>query len=122
MAGVRSWSWRAVILGSLRHRHSLPSSLVPLHIDLGPHGESLLHIVCAKSAMAVPRVQAIGDLLLRELSQGRHGGEAVFAGVTLLPATLAHANVRERSRPCSRRWARSSAVSQCPPMSCADAA
>jgi DNA-binding transcriptional LysR family regulator len=57
----------AIIVGDARHRFSRPSSLVPLKIDLGPHGESAIHLVCAKSALEIPRVRLVADLLAEEL-------------------------------------------------------
>ena len=42
----------AMVLGLVHHRFQLPSSLVPLPIDLGPWSTSTLHLVCAKSALA----------------------------------------------------------------------
>lgn len=59
----------ATILSRVRHRFSLPSSLVPLDIDLGPYGQSTMHLVCAKSALAVPRVRAVADLILAEFKR-----------------------------------------------------
>lgn len=59
----------AMIMGSLRHRFSLPSALVPLDIDLGAHSHSTLHLVCAKSALALPRVRAVAELALEELTR-----------------------------------------------------
>ncbi len=57
----------AIILADARHRFLRPSSLVPLKIDLGPHGESAIHLVCAKSALEIPRVRLVADLLAEEL-------------------------------------------------------
>lgn len=59
----------AMIFGSPGYRFSLVPSLVALDIDLGPHSQSTMHLVCAKSAHAVPRVRAVADLLLTELSR-----------------------------------------------------
>ncbi len=56
----------AIFLGRVRHRFSLESTLVPLGLDLGPHGKSRLHLVCAKSALAVPRIRAVAELLDEE--------------------------------------------------------
>jgi DNA-binding transcriptional LysR family regulator len=39
--------------------------LVPLDIDLGPRRTGMLYLVCAKSALNVPRVQAVADELVR---------------------------------------------------------
>jgi DNA-binding transcriptional LysR family regulator len=59
----------AMILSGLRHRFSLPTQLVPLDVDLGPHRESTMHLVCAKSALALPRVRAVAELALEELTR-----------------------------------------------------
>lgn len=59
----------AMVLGGLRHRFSLLGTLVPLDVDLGPHRESTLHLVCAKSALALPRVRAVAELALEELTR-----------------------------------------------------
>jgi len=53
----------AIFLGRVRHRYSKDSPLVPLGLDLGPHATSSLHLVCAKSALAVPRVRVVAELL-----------------------------------------------------------
>jgi hypothetical protein len=47
-----SWMTR----GSSAGRFAKPSSLVPLDIPLGAYGKATLHLVCAKSALEVPRV------------------------------------------------------------------
>jgi DNA-binding transcriptional LysR family regulator len=39
--------------------------LVPLDIDLGPRRTGTLYLVCAKSALNVPRVRAVADELVR---------------------------------------------------------
>lgn len=59
----------AMILGRVKHRFSQPSPLVPLKLDLGPHSKSALHLVAAKSALDIPRVRAIADLLAKELER-----------------------------------------------------
>lgn len=43
--------------------------LVPLDIDLGPYGKMAVHLVCAKSALDVPRVRAVADELVKQLKQ-----------------------------------------------------
>lgn len=63
----------AMVAGRVRHRFSLASSIVALDIDLGPHRASSLHLVCAKSALAIPRVRAVADLLLSELTAAKIG-------------------------------------------------
>lgn len=57
----------AIFLGRIRHRFSLSSPLVPLGLELGPHSKSSLFIVCARSALAVPRIRAVAELLSDEL-------------------------------------------------------
>ena len=59
----------AMIAGRVAHRFSLPSSIVPLDVDLGSHASSSLHLVCAKSALAVPRVRAVAELMVAEFSR-----------------------------------------------------
>jgi DNA-binding transcriptional LysR family regulator len=58
----------AMFAGLVRHRFSLPSSVIPIDVDLGPHVSSTLHLVCARSALAVPRIRAVADLIVAELS------------------------------------------------------
>ncbi|HKO94149.1 MAG TPA: LysR family transcriptional regulator [Polyangiaceae bacterium] len=58
----------AIFLGCVRHRYSRPSELVPLGLELGAHARSALHLVCAKSALGVPRVRAVAELLAEELA------------------------------------------------------
>jgi DNA-binding transcriptional LysR family regulator len=41
--------------------------LVPLDIDLGPYSKTAVHLVCAKSALDVPRVRAVADELVNQL-------------------------------------------------------
>jgi DNA-binding transcriptional LysR family regulator len=65
----------AIFLGKARHRHTRESALVPLGLDLGPFQRSKLFVVCAKSALAVPRIRSVAELLGDELrwafAQGR---------------------------------------------------
>jgi DNA-binding transcriptional LysR family regulator len=61
----------AMVRAHVPHRFALPSSLVPLDVDLGPHHTATLHLVCARSALAVPRIRAVADLLLAELDRVR---------------------------------------------------
>jgi DNA-binding transcriptional LysR family regulator len=58
----------AMLSGRVSHRFSLASSIVPLDIDLGEHATSSLHLVCARSALAVPRIRAVVELLAAELT------------------------------------------------------
>jgi DNA-binding transcriptional LysR family regulator len=64
----------AMVRGDVRHRFALPSNVVALDIDLGPHARSSIHLVCAKSALGVPRVRAVADLIVAELTRAREAG------------------------------------------------
>lgn len=57
----------AVVLSSRTSRIAGKSALVPLPIALGPMKVGI-YLVCARSALAVPRVRAVADLLTAELS------------------------------------------------------
>lgn len=57
----------AIVLGREQHRFSRPTSLVPLALSLGPQAKSALHLVCAKSALDIPRVRLVAELLKAEL-------------------------------------------------------
>lgn len=52
-----------------RHRLVRRRALVPLAVDLGPHGRGTLHLVCARSALDIPRVRRVADLLVAELER-----------------------------------------------------
>lgn len=71
----------ALFLGLVRHRFSRPSELVPLGLDLGEHGRSSLHLVCAKSALGVPRVRAVAELLAEELTWAQRASDELLAEV-----------------------------------------
>ena len=58
-------------LGRLRSRHALPTTLRPLSIPLGPYGTGAMHLVCAKSALDIPRVRAIAELLSDEMRHAK---------------------------------------------------
>ncbi|MBK9001223.1 MAG: LysR family transcriptional regulator [Myxococcales bacterium] len=58
----------AIFLGRVRHRFSRETRLVELHVDL-PAVPSSMHLVAAKSALAIPRVGAVADWLSRELAR-----------------------------------------------------
>lgn len=70
----------AIFLGLVRHRFSRPSELVPLGLDLGEHGRSSLHLVCAKSALGVPRVRVVAELLAEELTWAQRASDELAAG------------------------------------------
>ncbi len=57
----------AVVMQKVRHRFNRDSDLVPLGLELGPHGKYGFHVVCAKSALGVARVRAVAELLKAEL-------------------------------------------------------
>ncbi|WP_257446138.1 LysR family transcriptional regulator [Archangium lipolyticum] len=59
----------AVVMARFPHRFARPSSLVPLSIELGPFARSSLHLVCAKSALDIPRVRRVSELLVSELEK-----------------------------------------------------
>jgi DNA-binding transcriptional LysR family regulator len=61
----------ALVLGKLRHRFTNQQTLVPLAVDLGPSHASELHLVCAKSALDIPRVRAVAGRIADELAQVR---------------------------------------------------
>ncbi|MBU8897819.1 LysR family transcriptional regulator [Corallococcus sp. H22C18031201] len=61
----------AMVLPRLRHGFARTSSLVPLRIDLGPHQRGPLYVVCAKSALDIPRVRRVAELLVEELERAR---------------------------------------------------
>jgi len=60
----------AMVLGDLIHRWSR-RVLEPLQIDLGEDARSTLHLVCAKSALDIPRVRAVADALVGQLEAHR---------------------------------------------------
>lgn len=59
----------AIFLGRTRHRFS-EDALVELDIDVGELRGSL-HLVCAKTALDIPRVRTVADLLVAELRHAR---------------------------------------------------
>lgn len=56
----------AMFLGHVRHRYSR-DELVALDVDVGPLERSL-SLVCAKSALDIPRVRAVADALADEIA------------------------------------------------------
>jgi DNA-binding transcriptional LysR family regulator len=57
----------AIILSRRTSRLALSSALVELDVDLGKRMAGL-HLVCARSALTIPRVRAVADLLVKELA------------------------------------------------------
>lgn len=59
----------AVILGDVRHRFARETPLVPLKLDLGPHGRSELYLVSAKRGLESTRVRVVAEALRDELAR-----------------------------------------------------
>jgi len=59
----------ALVLPRDRHRFSRPSRLVMLPVDLGPYARSETHLVCARSALDIPRIRLVAELLSQELTR-----------------------------------------------------
>jgi DNA-binding transcriptional LysR family regulator len=57
----------AMVLPRQRHRFSRPTALVPLDVDLGPFARGALHLVSARSALDIPRVRLVAELIEAEL-------------------------------------------------------
>jgi DNA-binding transcriptional LysR family regulator len=57
----------AMLLGRARSRRAPQTRLVELKLDFGKL-RSAMHLVCARSSLAIPRVRAVADLLAAELS------------------------------------------------------
>jgi DNA-binding transcriptional LysR family regulator len=58
----------AIFLGRVKHRFGPTHSLVELDVNIGAIKRTL-HLACARSALAIPRVRAVADLLARELGR-----------------------------------------------------
>ncbi|WP_223645103.1 LysR family transcriptional regulator [Corallococcus sp. EGB] len=63
----------AMVLARMAHRFTRPTQLVPLELDLGPFSRSQTHLVCARSALDIPRVRRVSELLLEEFQRIRVG-------------------------------------------------
>ncbi len=59
----------AMVLGDVKHRFSRDNDRRRLDIDLGPHSRSAIHLVAAKSALDIPRVRAVAELLAQALRE-----------------------------------------------------
>lgn len=59
----------AMVLPMLRHRFTEMRHLVPLRLSLGAYDTSELHLVCAKSALDIPRVRTVAYRLKDELER-----------------------------------------------------
>jgi len=80
-----------------RHRFSRPSELVPLGLDLGEHGRSSLHLVCAKSALGVARVRVVAQLLAEEIAWAQLASDALVAKPATKPSARPGAGRRTTS-------------------------
>ena len=56
----------AIVLGGLRHRFS-NSALVRLDVDIGSSARARLFLVATKSALDIPRIRVVADLLVHEI-------------------------------------------------------
>jgi DNA-binding transcriptional LysR family regulator len=61
----------AIILGRVTHPFSKPRGLVPLDMDMGAAKRGLLCLVCPKSALDIPRVRIIAELLREQMGRIR---------------------------------------------------
>jgi len=57
----------AIVLSTKTSQYAGRSSLVQLPLDLG-RVKAGIHLVCVRSALAIPRVRAVADLLAKELT------------------------------------------------------
>jgi DNA-binding transcriptional LysR family regulator len=62
----------AIALGRIRSPRAVPTTLVEMKLDLGPL-TSAVHLVCARSSLAIPRVRAVAELLADELRRAPRG-------------------------------------------------
>lgn len=61
----------AMALTRFRHRFARPTNLVPIDVDLGPHSTLTVYLVAAKSALDVPRIRRVAEMLTDELAHAR---------------------------------------------------
>jgi DNA-binding transcriptional LysR family regulator len=61
----------AIVLGRVTHRFSRGRGIVPIDLDLGAAKRGVLCLVCAKSALDIPRVRLVADLLQEEVKSIR---------------------------------------------------
>jgi len=59
----------AIVRPKVLHRFSRPSPLVALDADLGPFARGPMYLVCAKSALDIPRIRKVAELLEAELAK-----------------------------------------------------
>ncbi|RKH08170.1 LysR family transcriptional regulator [Corallococcus sp. CA053C] len=63
----------AMVLPRMPHRFKRTTRLVPLEMDLGAFARSQTHLVCARSALDIPRVRRVSELLVEEFQRIRVG-------------------------------------------------
>jgi DNA-binding transcriptional LysR family regulator len=61
----------AIVLGRVTHRFSRARGIVPLDLEMGPGKRGILCLVCAKSALDIPRVRLVADLLQEQVKSIR---------------------------------------------------
>ncbi|MCP3142944.1 LysR family transcriptional regulator [Pyxidicoccus xibeiensis] len=61
----------ALVQGDIPHRFRRERGLVRLDLDLGPFATGKVHLVCAKSALDIPRVRKVSELLVDELERSK---------------------------------------------------
>jgi DNA-binding transcriptional LysR family regulator len=61
----------AIVLGRVTHQFSRARGIVPIDLDLGPAKRGLLCLVCPKSALDIPRVRLVADLLRDQVKRIR---------------------------------------------------
>jgi DNA-binding transcriptional LysR family regulator len=61
----------AIVLGRVTHRFSPSRGIVPIDVDMGPAKRGTLCLVCAKSALDIPRVRLVADLLREQVKSIR---------------------------------------------------
>src|SRR6516225_9104818 len=57
----------AIVLGRVTHKFSRARGIVPLDMDLGPAKRGVLCLVCAESALDIPRVRLVADALREQV-------------------------------------------------------
>ncbi len=59
----------AMFLSRLRHPYSVDRGLCELDLDLGDKAKGATHLICTKSALDIPRIRAVADLLRDDFSK-----------------------------------------------------
>jgi DNA-binding transcriptional LysR family regulator len=71
----------AMFMQKVRHRFNRDSNLVPIGLPMGEHAVGTTHVVCAKSALGVPRIRAVAELLTDELRHASKLSAAAFGPI-----------------------------------------